>query len=347
MNQIALRALQTLASFAALGVAGVLVWQFRGDTSTEAYLLGLIALIVVQLGFIAFAGSKTPKSEKPEKDPVRSALEGEVDGILDGVVSSLNRHISLNHDYQTNLTGLNQGLQQLPSRTEVQDIIIKLMNKNMDMQAKVTDLSRELEASQQQIVSLRNNVTEVGKIALIDSLTELGNRRFFDQALQTEITKARKEGRGLCLAMADLDRFKSVNDRFGHVVGDHLLRLFADLVASNIRGKAIAARYGGEEFALLFPDATIEAAAGIVDKIRRDLEAKQWVVGAKKDKLGTITASFGVARFAGDESPEAFVRRADAKLFEAKSAGRNRVVSETTKEAAPIRSGTRDAALAS
>ena len=300
----------------------------------------------MQLAFIAIGNAKPMKADTSEKDSVRSALEGEVDGILDGVVSSLHRHISLNHDYQSNLTGLNQGLQQLPSRTEVQDIIIKLMNKNMEMQAKVTDLSKELEASQQQIVSLRNNVTEVGKIALIDSLTELGNRRFFDQSLQTEISKARKEGRNLCLAMADLDRFKSVNDRFGHVVGDHLLRLFADLVASNIRGKGIAARYGGEEFALLFPDSDVESAAGIVDKIRRDLEAKQWVVGAKKDKLGTITASFGVARLASDETPEAFVRRADAKLFEAKSAGRNRVASEGFRETASARSGTRNTALA-
>lgn len=347
MNQIGLRALQGLAAVVALGVAGFLVWQFRGDNSTEAYLLGLIALTVMQLGFIAISSVRTTQTDTTEKEKIRSALEGEVDGILEGVVSSLRRHISLNHDYQSNLTGLNQGLQQLPSRTEVQDIIIKLMNKNMEMQAKVTDLSKELEASQQQIVSLRNNVTEVGKIALIDSLTELGNRRFFDQALQTEITKARKEGRDLCLAMADLDRFKSVNDRFGHVVGDHLLRLFADLVASNLRGKGIAARYGGEEFALLFPGATIETAVSVVDKIRRDLEGKQWVVGAKKDRLGTITASFGVARFAGDETAEAFVRRADAKLFEAKSGGRNRVSSEGQRNSVGGRPVTRDSALAS
>ena len=168
---------------------------------------------------------------------------------------------------------------------------------------------------------------------MIDSLTELGNRRFFDQALRNEIARARADGADLCLAIADIDRFKSVNDRFGHVVGDHLLRLFADLLGQHIRGKGLAARYGGEEFALLFPNAGLDAATAALEKIRREPESKRWVVGAKEDRLGTITASFGLARLGPDETAEAFLARADAKLFEAKSAGRNRVVVERIGEA--------------
>jgi diguanylate cyclase len=167
---------------------------------------------------------------------------------------------------------------------------------------------------------------EVGKIAMIDALTGLGNRRFFDQTLQKEIERARETGAGLCLAMADLDRFKTVNDRFGHLVGDHLLKLFAGVLTTNLRGPDVPARYGGEEFALLFPGASLDDALRVVEKTRRDLESKRWVVGPKEEWLGAVTASFGIARLAFDEAAESFVQRADAKLFEAKAAGRNRVV---------------------
>jgi len=193
------------------------------------------------------------------------------------------------------------------------------------MQLKVLSMAKELEASQLQIVSLRNNVLEVGKIAMIDALTGLGNRRFFDQTLQKEIERARETGAGLCLALADLDRFKAVNDRFGHLVGDHLLKLFAGVLTVNLRGQDVPARYGGEEFALLFPGASLDEALRVVEKTRRDLESKRWVVGPKEERLGAVTASFGIARLAFDEAPESFVQRADAKLFEAKAAGRNRV----------------------
>jgi diguanylate cyclase len=211
------------------------------------------------------------------------------------------------------------------TRIEIQDVLVRLINSNMDMQTKVVELSRDLEASQRQIVSLKSNVAEVGKIALIDDLTELGNRRFFKQALQDEIMRAHDTGAALCLAMCDLDRFKVVNDRFGHVVGDHLLKMFAELLKRHMRGRGPAARYGGEEFAMLFPNAGIEEAHRTVETIRRELESKRWVVGPKSERLGTVTASFGIARLAAEESHDSFVRRADAKLYEAKTNGRNRI----------------------
>ena len=322
-------ALHLVAVCLILAIGGSLVWQARAEPVIEAYALGTIGLSLLLAAISALsAGGRSLENATGSSVADKAGLDKEVEGVIDHLVVTIRRHLLLNHDYQNNLNGLNIGLQQLPSRGEVQDIIVKLMNKNMEMQAKVSDLSKELETSQQQIVSLRNNVTEVGKIALLDALTELGNRRFFDQTLQTEIARVKTDGGELCLAMGDLDRFKSVNDRFGHVVGDHLLRLFAGLLSQNMTGKGSAARYGGEEFALLFPATTLESAAAQVEKIRRELEAKQWVVGARKDRLGTITASFGVARYSPEESAEAFVRRADAKLFEAKSAGRNKVAVE-------------------
>jgi diguanylate cyclase len=246
---------------------------------------------------------------------------------MEHVVDAVKLFLSIQREYQTNLSGLNKDLSQSATRTSVQDVIVELMNRNMEMHAKVNDLSRELEAAQQQIVSLRDNVAEVGKIALTDALTELGNRRFFDQALAAEISRAHAIDGELCLALADLDNFKAVNDRFGHTVGDQLLRQFGELLAQCAKDNVIAARYGGEEFALLFPGVRIDKAAAIAESIRRKLEKKRWMIG-KGERLGTITASFGVARLAPAESTESFIARVDAMLYEAKDLGRNRVVAE-------------------
>ena len=335
MTMRGLKVLQVIGASAVFALGGALIWRLQGDPGAEGGILGLMGLCLLETALVALATSES--SAKPAA-PIRSesdrrAIDPAYESVIDHVVNTIKKFLLLHRDYQENLSGLNSGLSQLPSRIEVQDIIVKLMNRNMEMQSRVSDLSRELEISHQQIVSLRSNITEVGKIAMMDSLTELGNRRFFDQALRNEIARARAENVDLCLAIADIDRFKSVNDRFGHVVGDHLLRLFADLLGQHIRGKGLAARYGGEEFALLFPNTGLDAAQATLEKIRRELESKRWVVGSKEDRLGTITASFGLARLAAAETAEMFVARADSKLFEAKTAGRNRVIVEPLDKA--------------
>jgi diguanylate cyclase len=328
MKRLVQQALQVGGAVAILLLGATGATRFRDDPQVEVYVMALVGagLIGVASGW---SGSPSPAAANPvaagQNDAARRAQDHLVDAALEQIVKLIKDYVILNSSYSDDLSGMNERLLQLPSRSDVQDIVVKLINTNLAMQLKVQSLAKDLEASQQQIVSLRNNISEVGKIAMMDALTGLGNRRFFDQTLQREIERARDSGAGLCLAMADVDRFKAVNDRFGHVVGDHLLKLVAGVLTTNLRGPDIASRYGGEEFALMFPGAGLEDALRIVEKIRRDLESKRWVVGPKEERLGAITASFGLARLAFDESPENFVRRADSKLFEAKAAGRNRV----------------------
>jgi len=327
MKRLALRTLQSAIAVAISILGGLIATHSRGDLATEAIVIALIGLSLIGIVSGRLASPASPAAsvvQGADKEAARQAQDHLVDVALQQIIKLIKEYVVLNSNYNDDLSGLNNKLLQLPSRNDVQDIIVKL-STNLAMQLKVLSMAKELEASQLQIVSLRNNISEVAKIALIDSLTELGNRRFFDQTLQKEIERARETGAGLCLALADLDRFKAVNDRFGHLVGDHLLKLFAGVLTANLRGPDVAARYGGEEFALLFPGATLDDALRVVEKIRRDLESKRWVVGPKEERLGAVTASFGIARLAFDEAAESFVRRADAKLFEAKTAGRNRV----------------------
>ena len=344
MNAQGIRWLQFAAATIILALGASLIWQCRGEPLLGALAMAMLAASLLSLGLselalsVSAAGAANP--ERPTGDP-------KIDAAIERVLRGIRQYLAINDVYRDNLNGLNEGLSQSPSREKVQDIIVKLMNSNLEMEAKVSALSKELETSQQQIVSLRTNIKEVGKIAMLDALTQLGNRRYFDHSLQTEIERAASNGTDLCLAIADIDRFKSVNDRFGHVVGDHLLRLFADLLGRSVHGKGLAARYGGEEFAVLFPNFRLEEARRVIEGIRHELESKRWVVGPKEERLGSVTASFGIAQFDPNETAESLVHRADAKLFEAKSTGRNRVVIDELTPPGPGRDSARATVVAS
>ncbi len=179
---------------------------------------------------------------------------------------------------------------------------------------------------------LRSSLTKAEEIGNRDGLTALGNRRFFDNALAEEVAKAHDFGGELCIALADIDHFKKINDKFGHVAGDMVLKLFAEVLMTAIKDQDRVARFGGEEFAILFPDSRLADATTTVSQIQKQLESKQWAVAASGERIGAITASFGVARLQDSEGAEDLIRRADSKLYEAKSSGRNRVAVDLAGE---------------
>ena len=156
--------------------------------------------------------------------------------------------------------------------------------------------------------------------ALIDALTELPNRRALDERLQQEWARLLRHGGHLALIMADLDRFKKINDQFGHPAGDEALRQVAHLLAGGCRESDTPARYGGEEFVVVAPETTVDAAAQFADRLRKSICSRPLqVLGKALD----ITASFGVAGHEGLQGPEDLVQAADDALYRAKSAGRN------------------------
>ena len=175
-------------------------------------------------------------------------------------------------------------------------MVTLLIDENDKMRGKLGELSDGLEASRLQVAALRSNLAEATEISMRDPLTKLGNRRFFDTNLSKEVTEAHDENSDVCLALGDIDEFKKINDRFGHQVGDMVLKQFGELLSRNIEGRDTAARYGGEEFAIIFPCTTLPDATHIVDRIRSQLAAKQWVLSSNGQRIGKITASFGVAQ---------------------------------------------------
>ncbi|MBI2307105.1 MAG: GGDEF domain-containing protein [Rhodocyclales bacterium] len=161
------------------------------------------------------------------------------------------------------------------------------------------------------------------QLAATDALTGLHNRRHFMQLAEIEFNRARRHGRPVSVALADLDHFKQINDRYGHAGGDTALRAFAELARETLRHADIASRYGGEEFAFVFPETTPQEAQLLAERLRHRL-SEQRVALADGRRLH-FTLSIGIADGAGLSLEEA-LSRADDTLYRAKAAGRNRVL---------------------
>jgi len=156
-----------------------------------------------------------------------------------------------------------------------------------------------------------------------DSLTGLFNRRYLEESLGRELILAERKEHPVSLVMGDLDHFKEVNDRHGHLAGDEVLRVFGGLMKRHVRGSDIYCRYGGEEFLLVLPTMTKEGAAKRAERIRSEMAAAPVCYG---ESTIAVTASFGVATFPHDGlTCDSLIASADSALYVAKAAGRNRV----------------------
>jgi len=154
---------------------------------------------------------------------------------------------------------------------------------------------------------------ELRRLVVTDPLTELGNRRMFFNALESEFARAKRYQTGYCLIMLDLDHYKSINDRFSHMVGDEALRLAADAIRKTARQSDLAARYGGDEFVLLLPNTTLQGAVQLAERLRKAINQCQLSVGER------LTASAGVADYEpADQGSEDLLLRVDHALYHAK-----------------------------
>ena len=172
---------------------------------------------------------------------------------------------------------------------------------------------------------LRASLQQIAALATRDALTGLSNRRQIDLDLEAAVKHVRRHVGPLCVALVDVDHFKSVNDRFGHTVGDEVLMAVAGTLAGSVRAGDHVGRFGGEEFLLILPAATVAQASALLERLRSRLEALPVLPSGERP----VTASFGLAAWRGDESAADLVRRADQALYRAKNAGRNRVVADS------------------
>jgi len=324
------RALQ-LGTMFGIVVLGALIWRQSTENSfVGGCVFGLIALglIGVCISEIKYSPDVSPSAIVVESrfNETTGRVERRLAADLTRIVRLLRAHLGFNSSFSDSLVRANKDLPSLEKPEEIRAVVLSLIDENQKIQAKMSDLSRNLDESVAKIEKLRSNLAEANDQALRDPLTGLGNRRFFDQKLDSALLEARAESAELCLVMCDLDRFKGINDKFGHPVGDMALKLFSEILSNNITARHTAVRVGGEEFAIIFPEAGPADAAAVADRIRKQLEAKKWVASSSGAALGVVTASFGVAQLRADEGASELFKRADEALYRAKSEGRNRVV---------------------
>lgn len=216
------------------------------------------------------------------------------------------------------------------------DYLVKIPDK-IELIARVRAHSRsflaqlERDEAYRALAALKHQLevknAELQRLSTVDGLTGLANRRRFDEVLDQECRRARREGMPLALIMTDVDFFKKYNDRYGHQGGDECLRRVAAVLAHGARRPAdLAARYGGEEFALVLPHTNEEGAVAVAEGLRSGVAALN-ILHASSSAASYVTLSLGVAVAEPDSpalEPQRLIERADAALYEAKRGGRNR-----------------------
>ena len=197
-----------------------------------------------------------------------------------------------------------------------------------DSKAKVTQAELKIQ-------ELTSVLAYINEVANEDYLTGTLNRRGMEQALEREFSRADRHNTALCIAMIDIDHFKKLNDSLGHSTGDEALTYFANVIKDVKRTTDVLARYGGEEFIIILPNTIQDDAVKVIERVQRKLTKAFFM---HSDERVVITFSAGVAQRIAGETPEEIIPRADAALYAAKHAGRNRVVAADHIEPEPIKS---------
>lgn len=219
-------------------------------------------------------------------------------------------------------------MDNVPGGEELKAIISGLLTETTDFANKNNSTQIQLKKSAKTVQRLQTTLETVRQESLTDMLTNIGNRKSFEENLKSAITKANKKDGELCLVIGDVDYFKKFNDTWGHHVGDQVLKAVAHAIKTRVGEAGTTARYGGEEFVILLPGASLEKAQKLTETIRLSIAGRSMKRKSTGENIGRITCSFGVAKYRPGEHRNEFLERADAALYQSKSNGRNRITLE-------------------
>lgn len=262
-------------------------------------------------------------SEKIEELSSQMGLEA------DQITAMMSASLGATTSFGNSMEDITGKLEQVTNSKQLKSVLGTAVSATKEMENNTRELERKLEESKKKIDELNKNLDEVRSESRTDGLTGIHNRKSFDEQLKAATDKSIQNGSEVCLLLGDIDHFKKFNDTYGHQTGDQVLRLVARSIKNNVKGRDIAARYGGEEFAVILSQTNLRDAVKLGDYIREVIQGKELVKRSTGESLGTVTMSFGAARYVSGESPESLIKRADACLYAAKRGGRNMIKSET------------------
>jgi diguanylate cyclase len=263
-------------------------------------------------------------------DKVAQRLSSEIAQVVQNLDEASTSSKSYRQELDVSVRGLDGDL----PFDKLTSVVDALVSATIKIEERNHSFEERLEESKATTEQLQLNVEKIRRDISLDSLTQLGNRRYLDETLTRTVSQSRETGSALTLLMADIDNFKHFNDTFGHPIGDEVLRLVAGNIKSALRQNDVACRYGGEEFVVILPNVDVVRGQMVAERIREAVSSKQLKKRSTDQVIGQVTISVGVVQLRDHESEAEFIERADECMYAAKQAGRNRVICETAASAA-------------
>jgi len=243
--------------------------------------------------------------------------------VVDNTLSNINKVESAASTCVADLTDSQTVLDDCSDVDTLKTIVGSILTNTQTLTETSQELKVELEKSSSEIEKLRSELEAVKEVSRTDALTGLINRGTLDKELEKVCSQTKNTGTALLLF--DLDHFKSLNDRLGHLIGDKVLQYFSSLLINHAGDNHLAARFGGEEMVMILHDVSHQQAVEIADKIRTELADSELKHKKDDQRIGRVTVSIGVSFFMAGDTPSSFLDRADKALYTAKDNGRNQI----------------------
>ena len=263
-------------------------------------------------------------ADSQEQQHITSA-EDTIRRLIESMMSSINTADSEVTRYEASLGECAEALTTDISTNQLKSLVDALTKSTQRMHEGSSSLHANLDDSREEVKALKKELKLAKAEAKTDQMTRLANRRGFEDQLEALSGDPLTKDATHSLLIADIDKFKLVNDTYGHIFGDKIIKVVAKALDNLTKGKDIAARFGGEEFVVVLPDTTIEGGIAVSESIRRNIANGRIFNPKTKEEIQRVTISIGVTEFHLSEDINTVIERADEALYRAKEGGRNRV----------------------
>lgn len=259
-------------------------------------------------------------------------VQNEIIDLISSISETTKATDSSALDYHQSLQKHVEKMGNSSANQDPSDIVSKLINETQNMQLSIQTMRKQMDDNQLQIDELRDKLDSATAETLRDILTGLANRKGFSKAFEEAIEQSQETNSSTSMLMVDIDHFKKVNDTYGHLIGDQVIKFISDTLTTQTKGQDTASRFGGEEFAVLLPNTALKNAQIVAESIRIKIENAQLRRANNQEPIGKVTISIGITDYQLNETIESFIDRADTALYQSKKNGRNQVTTTNSTQ---------------